>query len=95
MAIEHDGAERLDSLVYHNVKKLGEDEQSMGLEIFLDNADYTGNTSILTPPGREFVETLSKINIVRKTSPREGLLSVDELFRLEFMRLSNSIRLQL
>jgi hypothetical protein len=39
----------------------------MGLDIFLENADSSSKTSILTLPGREFVEALSKINIIRCT----------------------------
>lgn len=58
-------AERLDSLVYSNIEDLGEDDQAMGLDIFLENVDHSSKNSILALPGREFVEALSRINIVR------------------------------
>ncbi len=73
-------AERLDSLIHNNVEDLGEDEQAMGLDIFLENWDHSSKTSILALPGREFVEALSKINIVRNIPLTSHIKSLHELF---------------
>jgi hypothetical protein len=82
VVIEDSTAQRLESLVYSSGEDLGEDEQAMGLDIFLENADSSSKTSILTLPGREFVEALSKINIVRCQALERHITTLDERFPL-------------
>ncbi len=79
MVIEDSTVERLNSLVYNNVEDIREDEQAMGLDIFLENADHSRNTSILPLPGKEFIEALSKINIVRNFPLARHINSLHEL----------------
>ncbi len=80
VVIEDAVAKRLDSLVYNNIEDLGEDEQAMGLDILLENADYSSKTSILALSGREFVKALSKINIVRNLPLTRHINSLHEHF---------------
>jgi hypothetical protein len=71
-------AERLDSLIYNKVEDLGEDEQAVALDAFLENSEQSSKASILSLPGREFVEALSKINIVRNIPLQVHLTKLDE-----------------
>ncbi|RDL33092.1 uncharacterized protein BP5553_08531 [Venustampulla echinocandica] len=80
VVIEDSTAQRLESLVYGSGEDLGGDEEAMGLDIVLGNADSSSGTSILTLPGREFVEALSKINIVRCQQLERHTSTLDELF---------------
>ncbi|MCJ1435728.1 hypothetical protein MMC27_005103 [Xylographa pallens] len=80
VAIQDAAAERLDSLVYDNVAEPEAEEQAVGLQFFLENADDARKTSILTLPGREFVEALSKINIVRHNDLAQRFHALDALF---------------
>ena len=75
---EDTAAQRLDSLIYDNIEDLGSNEQAMGFDIFLENTSQNSKTSILTLPGREFVEALSKINIVRNTSLQSHVKTIQE-----------------
>jgi hypothetical protein len=52
----------------------------MGLDIFLENLDQSSRTSILALPGRDFVEALSRINIVRNQPLQGHIKSIHEHF---------------
>jgi hypothetical protein len=71
----------LDSIIHNDIADQSGHIQAMGLDIFLENAtQITTTDSILTLPGRDFVESLSKINIVRCVRVEQHIKSLDEAF---------------
>jgi hypothetical protein len=77
-AINDTAAQRLDSIISNHTEEFGEDEQAMGFDTFLENVDQSRKTDILALPGREFVEALSRINIVRNQALQGHIKSIHE-----------------
>ncbi|KAK0129018.1 hypothetical protein ONS95_000958 [Cadophora gregata] len=75
---EDAAAQRLCAMIYDDVEDAAEDEQAMVLDIFLENIVSKGPVSVLTLPGPEFVNALSRINCVRNVRLQEHLRSLDE-----------------
>lgn len=76
--IEDTAAQKLDFIIHNDMERLGEDEQAMGLATLLENVDQSRRTSILALPEREFVEALSRINIVRNQPLQGHIKSIHE-----------------
>jgi hypothetical protein len=74
-------AQRLDTIIYDRTEDLGEEDEAMGLDVFLENASgQSRSTSVLSLSGREFIEALSRINIVRNSVLQKYITSVHEHF---------------
>jgi len=75
---------RLENIIYHadKDKDIGEVEQTMGLESLLDNLEQYNKTSVLTLSGREFIDALSRINIIRNIPLQRHMKSLEEDFPL-------------
>lgn len=74
VAVDGPAADRIESRAYSAGGGAGEDDQAMGLDILLENAHAhaSGTNRMLTLPGREFVEALSRINVVRNVPLQDG-----------------------
>ena len=68
--VEATAVVRLENIIYHIDKKenIEEVEQTHGSGSLLDNLEQSNKTSILNLPSQEFVEALSRINIIRNIS---------------------------
>ena len=75
-------AQRLDSIVHSDAGKLGEAAEAAYLDMFLENVYQGRKSGILTLPGREFVESLSRINIVRNQPLERHIRTLDEVLPL-------------
>jgi hypothetical protein len=73
-------AQRLDTVLYDRTEDLEEQDEAMGLDVFLENANgQSSSTSVLSAPGREFIEGLSRINVVRNSILQKYITSVHEI----------------
>jgi hypothetical protein len=80
-SVEVDDSElqRLQALLLDGVEELDEEQEAIGLDTLLENIESSQEAdSMLTLPGRQFVEAFSKINIVRNSTLAHSLAKLDE-----------------